>query len=208
MIVGRAYRVRFRAAVNAGSSVLARIITGPTSVTQTITVTSTTMVEVEITFIFQGGTPYIQILGMAAGEIIYVDALEVHKLSDLFALHPQAFPNAYAQVAVTRTAYTQAGVVHYADADNFVLGYIDNDKAKLVKRVGGTYTEVGSADITYGAGKVLKLGRSGTTYTVTYDDVDELELTISDDVFASAKTWGLFSTYDGNSFDDYEWGVN
>jgi hypothetical protein len=144
--------------------------------------------------------------GEGDGEI---DNVSLKKMSALFALRAQAFTNAYAQAAITRTAYTQAGIAHYADADNFVIAYFNgDDKVKLVKNVAGTYTEVGSADITYGAGNVLKLSRSGTTYTVTYDDVDELTQTISDSAFTSAKTWGLFSTHNGNSFDDYEWGKN
>jgi hypothetical protein len=73
----------------------------------------------------------------------------------------------------------------------------------------GTYTEVASADITYGAGKVVRLARSGTAYTVSYDGVAKISAaTIADAVFGSAKTWGLFSTHEDNAFDDYEWGVN
>jgi YD repeat-containing protein len=147
---------------------------------------------------------------------ITIDNVSVKQLelATLFALRNHAFSNACAQAAITRIETTQPGIVHYADADNFVLAYLEEatlggDRVKLVKRVEGAYTEIASADITYGAGQALKLSRSGTNYTVDYNGAEAVSATtITDGVFASAKTWGLFSTHNANTFDDYEWRVN
>jgi hypothetical protein len=205
---GNWYTIQFYCAINAGSAApeirntALGTIDGPL-------IDATSMTLTRLTIIKGAAIPFIRLGNLSAGELFYIDALEVLPLSDLFALRPQAFVDAYAQVRITRTDYTQAGIAHYADADNFVIAYLNGDnKVKLVKCVAGVYTEVGSANITYGAGKLVKFSRSGTTYKVYYDGVEKISQTIADSAFASAKAWGLFSTYDGNSFDDYEWGAN
>jgi hypothetical protein len=145
-----------------------------------------------------------------------VDSVSLKAITTLtmFALRQQVTATAYAQARIiVDTTEKQAGVVHYADEDNFVIVYLDRDytgwKAKLVKCVSGEYTEVTSVGVTYGDDKVLKLSRSGTNYTVHYDGSEVINATaITDGVFASAKTWGLFNSHEDNSFDDYEWGAN
>jgi hypothetical protein len=141
-----------------------------------------------------------------------LDSASLKKLTanTLFALRAQFTPNAYAQAAITCTDYTQAGIAHYADADNFVLAYLNGDnKVKLVKCVAGVYTEVASVNIAYGAGQILKLSRVGTNYTVDYNGVNVIAATaIADAVFSSATIWGTFNTYNANRFNDYTWAVN
>ncbi|MBN1966476.1 MAG: hypothetical protein JW910_17630, partial [Anaerolineae bacterium] len=91
---------------------------------------------------------------------ITIDNVSVKALGDLLAYRAQSSALAAAEVRLWRTAYTQAGLVHYADADNFVLAYLDGgSNVKLVKRVAGTYTEIASAAIAYSAGAVLELAR-------------------------------------------------
>lgn len=103
----------------------------------------------------------------------------------------------------TVTDDTQAGLVfNYLDANNFVVMYVDRaavsvDKAYLVKCVAGTYTEVESDTITYGAATELKCVVDGTTYKLYYDDVQVgSDQTISDTL--GTQVYG-FSTYASNT---------
>lgn len=76
---------------------------------------------------------------------------------------------------------TQCGLlIEYEDDDNFVMMVVDreadegvgvpDDQAKLLKRVGGTYTEVITGSITYGAGNALRLVvEANGDHTLYYD---------------------------------------
>ena len=98
----------------------------------------------------------------------------------------------------------QAGVALNIDdtsnPQNFVLCFVNRVESSgatiyLVKCVGGTLSEVYTGSITYGAGKVIELRKSGNTYKVYYDDVQiGADQTISDAGIVSNKKHALFST--------------
>ena len=89
-----------------------------------------------------------------AGNLIADDAsLKKLTLSSLMATKGMPFVPRRILASVTYASITHAGVVHYADDNNFVVAYIleGNFGAKSVyldKRVAGTYTTVASASIT------------------------------------------------------------
>ncbi|HSF80931.1 MAG TPA: hypothetical protein VLA49_06835 [Anaerolineales bacterium] len=74
----------------------------------------------------------------------------------------------------TVTDGSKAGIlIEYKDANNFVLAMVDrwNGKATLLKRIAGTYTEVITGSITYGAGNELKVSVNGVDHTLYYNSV-------------------------------------
>lgn len=91
---------------------------------------------------------------------------------------------------------------------NFLIAYHDGTNVKLDKNVGGTYTNLISAAATYSAGATLRV----ITYTssgslkvrVYYNNaLVGSEQTVSDAGIISNTKHGLFSTYSGNSFDNF-----
>lgn len=156
-----------------------------------------------------GSSGIIGVFAHQAGCDITMDSASAKPItmSTAFAYRQQAFANAYAQVKVTRAADTQAGVIQYSDASNYVMAFLEGDnRLQLMKCVGGVMTLVASSGVTYSAGSLVKLTRNGTSYTASYKGFDYISgATISDAVFASATNWGVWSSYAGNSFDDYTW---
>lgn len=129
-------------------------------------------------------------------------------LNTLFAARDVLTSDVTAQVTAAVLAGTQAGVVVNLDSAatpaNFVLAYHDGVKAYLVKCVAGTYTEVVSGTITYGATKAIKVIKLGTTYKLLYDAIQiGADKTISDAGIVSNTLHGLFSTYSGNTLEDF-----
>lgn len=130
-------------------------------------------------------------------------------LSSLFASLRAGAANVVAEVELdTVVAGTQAGLVlNLDDADspaNFVIAYHDGTNAKLDKCVAGTYTSVISAAAAYSAGKILRVVKSGTSYSLYYNDVQVgTTQTVSDAGIVSNTRHGLFSTYSGNQLDNY-----
>lgn len=105
--------------------------------------------------------------------------------------------------AITRAAGTQAGLIHYSDADNYVLAYLNGGgNLVLMKIVGGTLTaSVASVAVTYGAAKIMKLEHGADSYTVTYDGSVVINAAaVTDAVFNTTTNFGIFTTLAANSF--------
>ena len=140
--------------------------------------------------------------------VIDIDDISYKPLSlpSLFSTLPIASPDVIAQVAITRTDGTQAGLVlNVDDPDNpanFLLAYLSGKGSVfLVKCVGGVYTTLVAAAVTYAAGNVLKVVKIGTSVSVFYNDLAVGTLqTVSDADIISNLNAGLFSTYAANSF--------
>lgn len=155
-----------------------------------------------ITALISGGTT-------ASTSIYYDDfAFQPITLSSILGILSTKFVPRVISAKITRTTFTQAGVVHYQDDDNFVTAYLDGlGGVVLLKRVAGTYTQVALQAIAYSAGTLLELHYDPTakTYTIKYDGATIINAaSVTDDVFTTASGAGIFSTYVGNTFEDFE----
>lgn len=104
-----------------------------------------------------------------------------------------------ASVPVTLTTGFQGGVALNWDSQsspaNGVIGYTDGTNCLLVKNVAGTWSTVITGAITYGAGKVVKVSKVGTSYSLFYNSIAVgTAQTISDAGIISNKNHGVFST--------------
>jgi hypothetical protein len=120
---------------------------------------------------------YIRTTG-AAATTAYIDDASVKAItlsSTLASVGTRAGRDGTYICAPTVADNTQAGMaIAYLDASSFVLAVVDRlqtDTAKLLKLVAGTWTQVISGNITYGAAKQLKVIISGTSYSLYYDNV-------------------------------------
>lgn len=142
-----------------------------------------------------------------AGTMLFdTGSMKALMLATQFASVQAGTPNCTVQVKITRTANTQAGIVVNLDSSaspaNFIIGYLDaTGNAKLDECVNGSYTNKISAAVTYGAGKILKIVKSGTSCSLYYDGA---QVGTTQTMTANTNTrHGLFSTYASNSFDDF-----
>lgn len=146
------------------------------------------------------------------------DSFSLKELTNvLVAQHVHHTPVSYSQCALTMTANTQAGIYQrHAASGDYVLAYVNRYDAKLVlvKVVGGTLTEIGSATITYTAGNVLKLlHRSADKWQVFYDTAANIDIApplitvtnVTDANLDQCDQDGLFSTDSGSTFASYKW---
>jgi len=132
-------------------------------------------------------------------------------LSELFRTLPPTRKCVTAQAVISAIKFgCQAGLVINLDSETnpkyFILGYIDNASAFLMKCINGTFTQLATATITYGAAKVLKLvqANDGVTYQLWYDGVQiGADQTVNDPALNNNTIHGLFSTQPGNSLDSY-----
>jgi len=145
-----------------------------------------------------------------AGKVCYYDdcSLKTLTLSSLFSSVAVSTPDVLAEAAVTLTSGTQAGLVLNLDSAaspaNFVVGYHNGTNAILEKCVAGVYTTLISAAATYGAGNILRVIKDGQKYRLYYNNaLIGAEATISDAGIINNRLHGLFSTYNGNSLDQY-----
>jgi len=140
----------------------------------------------------------------------YIDDVSVKALtlSTLFSSVSVSVADVFASAAVVVTAGTQAGLVVNLDSTgspaNFVICYHDGTNVKLEKSVAGTYTTVFSGAVTYSAGAALRVHKTGTAYQVYYNNVLVTTATISDAGIIDNVMHGLFSTYELNTFDNFE----
>lgn len=129
-------------------------------------------------------------------------------IGTMFGYRTFAAGNRYAQFKLTRVANTQMGVCHFVDDNNFVIAYMDGfGNLRIEKRVAGTYTSVATTGVTYSAGAVIRLTRTDTTYSATYNGSPAGSGTISDSAFTTTDKWGIFSSWSGNLADDFECGA-
>lgn len=134
-------------------------------------------------------------------------------LSSLFSSVSTSDTDVIADANVTLTAGTQAGIVTNLDSTstpaNFLIAYHDGTNVKLDKNVGGTYTNLISSAATYGAGytlRVITYHSDANTLKVRVYYNNALigsEQTVTDVGIISNTKHGLFSTYSGNSFDNF-----
>jgi hypothetical protein len=113
-----------------------------------------------------------------------------------------------AEASVDCVPGSQIGVAvnidNAANPLNMVSCYINGVSIFLDKRVAGTASTVFSAAITYGAGKKVRVEKSGTTYKVFYDGVQiGADQTIADAGIIGNTLHMQFATYEGNRF--YSW---
>lgn len=140
-----------------------------------------------------------------------LDNVVARPLSGLFAYRAFTAGDASASSAITLNAVgAPAGIVHYADDDNYVAAYLtvhlSTRKIYLIKCVAGAITALANVAVTYSAGKTLALTRSGTSYAVAYDGSTLINATaVADAVFVTADKWGLLSSGDNTSFDNFDW---
>jgi hypothetical protein len=103
-----------------------------------------------------------------------IDNVSALLLTNLYsAIHSHTDSLSYNQITMSIAANSAAGVWHrHVASGDEVLAYIDRIKSTLwlLKKVGGTTTEVASVAITYVDGKAIKLRHSAAdTWEVYYD---------------------------------------
>ncbi len=160
-----------------------------------------------------GAGPWFQSPGGAA--TFYVDDASMRPLTRSSLVSGRGrvfdFTNGIFSVGVTRLLATQAGICLYADANNWVLIYLDGaGNIQTDQMLAGVFTPKDTTAIVYGAGQILSVQRSGygasQTYKVSYNGVLKVTVaTITDAIFDTARNWFLFSTYAGNSFGTVTW---
>jgi hypothetical protein len=154
---------------------------------------------------------YIRITESYAGSTNYLDdfTLKPLTLSSLFAsLTYNGSTDLTVQTDATITSGTQAGVVMNLDSAsspaNFVIAYHDGTNAHLEKAVAGVYTSLIDTAVAYSAGATIKIVKIGTTYQLFYNGSQVgADQTITDAGIISNTLHGLFSTYSGNTLDNF-----
>ncbi|HBD01903.1 MAG: hypothetical protein UX38_C0006G0042 [Microgenomates group bacterium GW2011_GWC1_46_16] len=146
-------------------------------------------------------------INRGATEDITIDNFLVKPLtlSSLFSTVSTSDSDVIADANVTLTAGTQAGLVLNLDSTsspaNFIIIYHDGTSVKVDEAVAGVYTNKQTTTVTYSAGATLRVIREGTKLRVYYNNAlvgAELTMTANTNI-----KHGLFSTYSGNSFDNF-----
>ena len=174
----------------------------------------TTYTQYTNTALFPTGNTTITFKRVSAiSSSIYFDDFTVKELtlSELISSVTTSTADYILDVNITQNGVkgTQAGVVSNLDSQttpgSFVIGYLDGyGNAKLTKCVNGTYTDVISAAITYSAGATLRVIKDGTSYSLYYNNAQVGSTsTISDTQIINNTKHGLFSTYSGNTLDNF-----
>lgn len=117
------------------------------------------------------------------------------------------------QIAAARitavTPGTQTGVASLVDSasnpQNFLIAYYDGTNIKLDKCVSGTYTNLVSAAATFVFGAAIEIRRpSGNTFQVFYNGIQVgTDQTVIDSSIINNLRYGLFSTYNSNTFGEF-----
>ena len=175
--------------------------------------TSTSWVELLKTTRLIGNGCYISVaLDNVSGNEARADDVSVKPLtlSTLFRSLVVSTQNVIATTEIVWTNNkTQAGLVLNLDdaatPANFVIAYLDGlGNCKLDKCVAGTYTNVISAAVTYVSGAQIRVIKDGTSYRLFYNNLAVGAVsTISDAGIVDNTLHGLFSTYSGNTFDNF-----
>lgn len=142
----------------------------------------------------------------ASSNSLFLDDYSVKPLtlSSLFSTVSTSDSDVIADTNVTLTAGTQAGIVTNLDStsnpQNFIIVYHDGTNLKVDEAVAGVYTNKQSTAVAIGAG-ALRVIRDGTKLRAYLNNaLVGAELTMT----ANTNTkHGLFSTYSGNSFDNF-----
>ena len=131
-------------------------------------------------------------------------------------LRRNSFSQADASVEVDCSAADDGGVVlRFQDQSNFYLMALADDLSgigsgnniRVFKRVGGTFTQLGSTVNvlwTRGTVKTFRFAMSGTTLTGYMDGA--LQFTITDSSIAAAGAVGMRAADSGVAYDAFRWG--
>ena len=149
------------------------------------------------------------------GDTILVDDISIQALDldTLFSsLSSVGTPNVIADVDLTIVAGTQSGLVLCLDSAvtprNFLVAYHNRVNAFLDKAVWDgskiVYTNLVSAAATYAANATLRVIKSGTSVSLSYNNAKiGATATVADATVISNTIHGLFSTYSGNTLDNF-----
>ena len=208
LVVNTWYALQFDANVNAGASVGFRSKT--LGATYDTVVTSETPVTINHRWrALHATTNVIHNRDMASGKIATWDniTLKPLTLSSLFTSISESTPDVVASVDLVLTAGTQAGLVLCLDdattPANFIIVYCDGTNVIVDKCVAGTYTNVLSGAVTYGAGYMLRVDINDGVGRVYYNNLLVGTFTVADAGVKDNVLHGLFSTYSANSIDNY-----
>lgn len=138
----------------------------------------------------------------------YEDDVTVNALAlaELFRTLPASQASVTAQVTIAAlTDRTQAGLVVNLDSIatplNFVIVYHDRTNIYMDQCVNGIYTNLITAAIAFNNSKALKVIKSNDTYSAWYGGIQYgTDQTITG---MNGTIHGLFSTYSGNTLEDY-----
>jgi hypothetical protein len=125
----------------------------------------------------------------------------------MFNVRDVGFVPASIRSSVVRSQTLPIGIAHYADANNYVLAYLNYpNEVILLKRVGGANpVEVSIGTYVYSAGSTLELiyDKDAQTYAVKYNDSTRITAqSVTDAVFATATKIAAFSTDNAGSHDN------
>ena len=153
------------------------------------------------------GNNYIRVYAPAGGsDTVIVDdlSLQTLNLSDLLSLHPSSTPDVFAGIDITVIAGTQVGLALNWDSSsnpqNGVLVYFDGTNCKIDKCVAGVWTNVLSSAATVSR---LIVGKIASSYRVYTPTALIGSVTIADAGIVNNTLHGLFSTYEGNTVDNW-----
>jgi hypothetical protein len=162
----------------------------------------------------------IEFTGTANPTDVTIDDVSFKQLTlaSLFGTLPNvSAANVTAQVVITVVPNgSQGGLVLNLDSTsspaNFVVAYLNTTgtgtlTAKLDKCVAGTYTNVISASVVFGATKYLKVIKSGDSYSLYYGTTDVQVGTTQTIASMNGTIHGLFSTDSTQRFDSYQLSV-
>ncbi|MCX6786838.1 MAG: hypothetical protein NTU85_03455 [Candidatus Kaiserbacteria bacterium] len=158
-----------------------------------------------------GSAGVMTIHSLTAAETFYADdaSIQVLTLASLIAVTPAATADIVADVTVTALAIgTQAGLCLRCNSQSapasFILVYHNGANVVVDKCVSGTYSNLASTVATYSTSYVLRVVCFGSSVQIYYNNVlIGAELTISDTEIINNTLHGLFSTYSGNSLDNF-----
>lgn len=150
-------------------------------------------------------------LSTTTGDKAHFDAASVKQatLSECMATVGNCSPDIDISVKITRSTRAACGLVLCVDSAvaplNFIIGWIDGgDRLTVEKCVGGTWTNLFLANITYVAGAALRLVKSGSTVTAYYNGAQvNVPQTVSDAGIVNNTRHGMFSTDPTVSMDDF-----
>lgn len=149
-----------------------------------------------------------------AGDLAHHDAASCQQitLATMFATVGNCSPNVDISVKITRSTRAAAGLVlglnNTAAPTYFLLAYLSPaGNAVLDKCVNGTYTNLINTAITYVAGAVLRVVKSGVSVSLYYNGAQvgtTQTLTAgADDTIINGTRHGMMSTDATVSFDDF-----
>lgn len=149
-------------------------------------------------------------LSSFSGSIDNIVAREISQ-NTMFATINPGVKEVNASVKFTRSKGPGGVVVNLDSASNpqnYVIGYLTvtgtTPAVRLTKSVNGTLTQLLTVNVTYSAGAVLEVRRSGTSYSLYYGGTQRgTTQTISDASIVDNTLHGVFSAEGGNTLDDF-----